>query len=252
MNDVTTQRRSGVCILWIKRPDRANALRRETLREMAAALGEIDIGQAMDEPYCGVVITGVGDRFSAGADLTELTGTITDIEFDDELESLTTAVAECPLPVVAAVEGPCVGAAVDLAWSCDAVVVSRSARIALPATRLGILYNPSALARLHSRLGATLLRRLVLLDDDLSGVDVAAGGTAVLAGDGETVSRAVRLLETTGGTAAARAATKVLLASLDAGSFEPAKWQEQRRALLASPERLRALQDRRDSLQQLR
>lgn len=256
VNDLIIQRRSGARILEINRPDRANALRRGTIRRLADTLreierqieGQIENQTAGDESPGGVVITGAGGRFSAGADLAELTGTIADAGFDDELESLTTAIASHPLPVIAAVEGSCVGAAVDLAWSCDAVVVSRTARIALPATRLGILYNPSALARLHARMGAMLLRRLVVLGDEIGGPEVAAGGAAVLVEDGTAVSEAVQLLARTGGAGAAGAATKALLASLDTGSFDASAWEEQRRVLLAAPERLRALEDRRDSL----
>ena len=305
MDDIAITRRSGAWVLGIARPDRANALRHVTLRELAEALREIE-GRAADTrppppptttttttpsgteapeetaerrkagpdvhrtaasgteapeetaervaadgSLRGVVVTGRGGRFSAGADLGELTGDAGDIGFDEGLASLTAAIASFPLPIVAAVEGPCVGAGVDLAWSCDAVVVSPAARIWIPAARLGILYNPEALARLHARMGPMALRRLALLGEELSGADLAAAGAAVPAGDGGAVETAVRLLDRAAGASDAAAATKALLASLDDGSFDASAWQEQRRALASSPDRRRRLLDHKDSIKGL-
>ena len=123
----------------------------------------------------GVVITGGSRRFSAGADLAAFTGSLEDIEFDDELERLCRRITHSPLPIVAAVEGACYGGAVDLAWACDAVVVSEEARLAVPSTRLGILYNPVSVARLHSRLGSPVVRRLMVLQQELAGRDLPPG-----------------------------------------------------------------------------
>ena len=251
MDDIAIQRRSGACVLEINRPGRANALRRQTIRRLAEALGDTEEQAAADSSLRGVVITGGGGRFSAGADLAELEGTAADTGFDRELASLTAAIERCPLPVVAAVEGACVGAGVDLAWSCDAVVVARAARVWLPAARLGILYNPAALARLHARLGAMPLRRLVLLGDQLSGADLAAAGAAVPADEGHAVAVAVGIIDRAPGASPAVAAAKALLASLDAGSFEASAWEERRRALADSPERRRLLLDHRNSLEGL-
>lgn len=169
MNPVSDVIHSVDGSIWqveMDRPERANALRRRTIRQIEAVLDaaeapESDAVRETGPDARGVLLTGGLERFSAGADLSELNGTIGDLGFDDELERLCRRLTLSPLPVVAAVEGACYGAAVDLAWACDTVVVSDEARLGLPSTSLGILYNPSSVARLHARLGSPTVRRLM-------------------------------------------------------------------------------------------
>ena len=237
----------------MERPERANALRRRTIREIEAVLDaaeapESDAAREAGTGARGVLLTGGHERFSAGADLSELQGTIDDLGFDDELERLCQRLALSPLPVVAAVEGACYGAAVDLAWACDAVVVSDEARLGLPSTSLGILYNPSSVARMHARLGSPTVRRLMVLQQELSGRELSSG-TAMVVRAGTTVETAKSLLRAVFADSAATAATKALLASLDRGEeFDPAMWQAEREARLASPARRAALEARRAAI----
>ena len=145
-------------------------------------------------------------------------------------------------------QGPCYGAAVDLAWACDTVVVSDEARLGLPSTSLGILYNPSSVARLHARLGSPTVRRLMVLQQELPGRELPPG-TAIVVRSGTTVETAKRLLRILSADSSATAATKALLASLDSGEgFDPAVWQPEREARLASPVRRGALEARRAAI----
>ena len=252
MSDVARRIDGPTLVVEISRPDRANALRCRTIRELEA---ELDAAEAPESGarlpgtgVSGVVITGGSGRFSAGADLAEFTGSLEDLGFDDELERLCRRITHSPLPMVAAVEGACYGAAVDLAWACDAVVVSDEARLALPSTRLGILYNPVSVARLHSRLGSSTLRRLMVLQQELSGGELPSG-SAVVVPAGAAVGTAVRLVQAVTADRGAMAATKALLASLDSDAeFDPALWQTVREALLVSPARREALETRRASI----
>ena len=253
MSDIVRSVDDSIWQVGINRPERANALRRETIRQIGAVLnraeGSIsDAALDADAGAAGLLLTGGPRTFSAGADLSELTGTADDLGFDDELERLCRRLTLSPLPVVAAVEGPCYGAALDLAWACDIVVVSNEARLALPSTRLGILYNPSSTARLHARLGSPTVRRLMVLQQELPGRELPPGA-AVVVRAGTTVETARSLLEAHSADPEATAATKALLASLDRGEgFDPAEWQPQRNALLASPARRNALEARRAAL----
>jgi len=253
MTDVTHKVDGSALLAVINRPHRANALRRRTIHELEA---ELDAAQAPGadptgppgNAIGGVVITGGARRFSAGADLATLTGSLEDLGFDDALEQLCRRIVHSPLPVVAAVEGACFGAAVDLAWACDAVVVSEDARIALPSTRLGILYNPHSVARLHSRLGSPTLRRLMVLQQELAGRELPPG-SSIVTRPGAAVSTAVRLVQAVAADRRAMAATKSLLASLDEkAGFDPARWQAEREALVASPARRQALDIHRTSI----
>lgn len=253
MTDVIHSVDGSIWQVKIDRPERANALRRRTIRQIGAALDSAETAgsEAAREARpsaVGVLLTGGLKAFSAGADLSELNGTIDDLAFDDELARLCRRLTLSPLPVVAAVEGACYGAAVDLAWACDAVVVSEEARLGLPSTSLGILYNPSSTARLHARLGSPAVRRLMVLQQQLSGRDLPAG-TATVVPSGTTVETARSMLRTVRYDSEATAATKALLASLDRGEgFDPAAWQPEREARLASPARRRALEARRAAI----
>ena len=245
VSDVVSSVDGSIWQIEVNRPQRANALRRRTIRQIEAALDAVENQGSDATRATGVVLTGGPERFSAGADLFELAGTIDDLGFDDELERLSRRLTLSPLPIVAAVEGACYGGAVDLAWSCDAVVVSDEARLAVPSAGLGILYNPSSLARLHARLGSQTVRRLVVLQQELSGRQLPPG-TAMIVRAGTTVETAKGLLAGHYLDSAATTATKALLASLDsAEGFDAADWQSEREALLASPARRAELEARR-------
>ncbi len=240
--DSSVERRDDVVVVSIDRPATANALRRQTITGLGQALEE-----AEREQMRALVLTGSGGRFSAGADFSQLTGTIEDLTFDDELESLATAIAMSPVVVVAAVEGSCFGAAVDLAWSCDSVAVATNTRIALPATQVGLLYNPQSLARLHARMGPSVLRRLVVVGEELSGAIVGAAGAALAVDPGTALETAIRLGQGVG-TAEATTITKAAFAALDSGHFDPPAWQRQREDLLSSPSRFDALTKRKNDV----
>ena len=252
MSDVARILDGSIWLATIDRPGRANALRRQTIRDIEDVVDEAESQQtaaaeADTAGVSGLIVTGGVRRFSAGADLSELNGTIDDLGFDDELERLCRRLVHSPLPVVAAVEGACYGAGVDLAWACDAVVISAEARLALPATSLGILYNPVSVGRLHARLGSPTLRRLMVLRQEMRGRELPSGSATVVQKEA-ALETAKRLLQA-GPANDATAATKALLAALDRGAeIDPAAWQSRREALLASPQRRAALESRRTSI----
>ena len=221
MSDVVHRVDGSIWQIEIDRPERANALRHATVCEVEAVLDSAeatgsDAAGDAGTSAVGVLLTGGPRAFNAGADLSEMSGTIDDLGFDDEFERLSRRLTLSPLPVVAAVEGACYGAAVDLAWACDAVVVSAQARLGLPSTSLGILYNPSSTARLHARLGSATVRRLMVLQQQLPGRELPPGAATVVP-SGTTVETARKMLGTFSFDSAATAATKALLASLDRG-----------------------------------
>lgn len=248
MSDITVGVDGSIWQVEINRPERANALRRVTVREVESVLDSAETSEPRAIDTTGLLLTGGGEHFSAGADLSELDGTINDLGFDNELERLCRRLTRSPLPVVAAVEGTCYGAAVDLAWACDAVVLSDEARVGLPSTSLGILYNPTSVARLHARLGSPTIRRLVVLQQELAGCELPLSA-AIVVPAGTAIDTARSLLSDIRADTAATAATKTLLASLDSGEeFDPERWQSTREDRLASPIRRALLEARRSAL----
>ena len=223
--------------LVLDAPERRNALSQDMLRGLAASLS------GLDETVTAVVISGTGAVFSAGADFGELTGTGEDITYDDEVAAATAAIVGSTRVVAAALEGPCIGAAADLALACDVRIAGRGSYLQVPAVRLGLLYNPEAVERLGRRLAQDTVRRLLLLGERFPDEEaLRAGLVSHVVPRGEAVQRAVDLLANiTVAELDAIAATKGLLNALERRTYDPAQWAARRRQLLDAPARAAAM-----------
>jgi enoyl-CoA hydratase/carnithine racemase len=227
----------GIATLTLDRPSRRNALSRELLKSLKAALTTI-----VADELRAVILTGAGDCFSAGADLLELQGTPEDVGFDDALTEIAAAVRDGPFLAIAAIEGPCVGAAFDLACACDARVASPKAFFELPAVRLGLLYNPAAIARIQHMLSVGTVQRLLLLGERIDGSQALAAGIVThLAEEAQTIVTAGEIARRAIASPRALIETKFFLRALEQRPVDLAPWQAIRRELLASPERQAAV-----------
>ncbi len=141
-------------------PARANALNDDMLEALVDAMTSPPEGTRV------AVLTGAGDRhFSAGLDL----GTLTGQPLADRLrqgESMlgraAQAIAECSVPVIAAINGAAFGGALELALACDWRIGCDTAQFGMPAARLGVVYAPSGLRRFAAVLGPGRVRQLFL------------------------------------------------------------------------------------------
>lgn len=228
----------AVATVTFERPERRNALSYGLLDALHAALN-----QAARANVRVLVLTGSGGCFSAGADIAELKGTADDLAFDDRLGEIVADLRRFPFLAIAAIEGPCIGAALDLACACDVRVAAATAMFELPALRLGLLYNPAAIARMHRSLPSATLRRVLLCGERIGGDIAVAAGIATHAAE------AAKALEIATGIARRAAATwpralaetKRLINALDDGGADPVDWQAVRLEILASPDRKAAL-----------
>ncbi len=159
--------------LWtLNRPEKRNALRPQMLQwiaERAAALaGDV------------VVIRGAGGRvFSAGFDLNALpeAGHELGEQLPDEpLIQATRAMVNADATFVAAVDGPAIGAAVELLAVCDFQVAHTGTWCRVPAGALGVVYHPEGLARFHARLGSALARRMLLAGEKICADELHRAG----------------------------------------------------------------------------
>jgi dihydroxynaphthoic acid synthetase len=134
--DLVYDAAQGVATITINRPDRHNALRPLTLREMAAALSVA----SRDDTIGVVVITGAGDRaFCAGGDLGQVTGQEnTTPGYDREGFLLwANSFRQCPKPIVAKVRGHCLGLGNEMNVLCDLTIAAESARFGQAGPRVG-------------------------------------------------------------------------------------------------------------------
>jgi enoyl-CoA hydratase len=234
----------GVCTLRLNRPERANALTRAQL-ELLPSLAQ----RAEREGASAIVLTGAGARFSAGLDFEELEGTTADAWVDDALADVHDALARVSAPVVAAVEGACIGAGLDLALAADVIVAGADARFALPAARLGLLYRTEVVRKLVQRTGPDLTLRLLAFDQAVDAEEarrsrliglVVPAGTAH--GEACELARAASRAP-----AAAVAASKHLVRDLCAHpEVREDDWSAVRTELDGSPERRAAVAAARD------
>ncbi len=170
------ERRAGALVarLTIERPEKRNALGRAALAELADALR----GISADSSVRAVVLTGAGEQaFAGGADVAELAALDASSarEFITRVHEACAALRECPVPVIARVNGIALGAGLELAAACDLRIAAEGARFGMPEVRLGI---PSVVeaALLPRLVGAGRARWLVLTGETIDAREALAWG----------------------------------------------------------------------------
>src|SRR3712207_1665789 len=160
---ILLERRGGVAVITINRPEKRNALNIQTRAEGAAALDDL----REDEGVRVVVITGAGDKaFIAGADIGEFAGRTAVTQRDVMLgRSLFTAIDTFPKPVIAMVNGYCLGGGCELAMACDLRVASETASFGQPEINLGIIPGGGGTQRLKRLVGEGKAMELILTGD---------------------------------------------------------------------------------------
>ncbi|MCP2260695.1 Enoyl-CoA hydratase/carnithine racemase [Streptoalloteichus tenebrarius] len=207
---------AGVATVTLNRPERLNALTFDTYADLRDLLGEL--------PHRGdvrtVVLTGRGRGFCAGGDVRDIIGALQTMEPDELLDftrmtgAVVKALRECPLPVIAAVNGVAAGAGAVLALASDFRLLARSASFAFLFTRVGLAGADMGSAYLLPRIvGLGRATELLVLGDTVDAERALAIGlaTAVVDDDrlaGEAAALARRLAD---GPALAYATTKSLL-----------------------------------------
>jgi enoyl-CoA hydratase/carnithine racemase len=166
----------AVARLTISNPERRNALDHDILDALADTMPRLDRGI---EIRC-VVITGAGDLFSAGYDI----GGIPDETFATDAEALVAhpfhaameAVSAHPYPVLAAINGHCLGGGLELAVRCDLRLCAVSAKLGMPPVKLGLIYSHTGLQRFIDVVGYGRTKELFLTGRNISGPRAMAIG----------------------------------------------------------------------------
>ena len=157
----------AVARLTLANPEKRNPLDHGVLDALAATLAELAAGI---ETRC-VVITGSGRAFSAGYDI----GAIPEQSFERDAEALVAhpfnaameAVSAHPYPVLAAINGHCLGGGLELAVRCDLRLCAAGAKLGMPPAKLGLIYAHTGLERFIDVIGVAGTKELFLTGRNL-------------------------------------------------------------------------------------
>ena len=207
----------GVATLSFSRPDKLNALTFDAYADLRDAVAEL--------PHRGdarvLVITGSGRGFCSGGDVEEIIGALQRMEAAELLEftrmtgSVVKGLRDCPLPVIAAVNGVAAGAGAVIALAADFRLLARSATFAFLFTRVGLSGADMGSAYLLPRLvGLGRATELLMLGDKVDAERAHAIGLATQVVDDDALAEAAGALaqRLADGPALAYSQTKLLLA----------------------------------------
>lgn len=160
---ITLERRGSVAVITINRPDKLNALNQQVHTEGIAVLRELKA----DPGVRVVVLTGSGEKaFIAGADISEFDGQtpVSQRSLFNEA-TLFNSIDAFPKPVIAMINGFCLGGGNELALACDLRIASETARFAQPEINLGIMCGGGGTQRLARLIGEGRAMEMCLSGD---------------------------------------------------------------------------------------
>jgi enoyl-CoA hydratase len=160
-DEVLTERREGVLLITLNRPDARNAVNRAVAEAMAGALDELDA----DDALAVGVVTGAGRGFSAGMDLKAFVAGERPYVEGRGFGGLAERAADKPL--IAAIEGFAVAGGLEIALACDLVVAARGARLGIPEVKRSLVAAAGALLRLPRRIPYGVALELALTGEPI-------------------------------------------------------------------------------------
>jgi len=219
---VLTERRDGVLLITLNRPDARNAVNLALAEGIAAALDDLD---ASNDVQVGV-LTGAGKGFSSGMDLKAFTTGERPWVGDRGFAGIVQRASDKPL--IAAIEGFAVAGGFEIALACDLIVSARDARVGTPEVKRSLVAAGGALIRLPRRIPYHVAMELALTGDPI-GAERAhqLGIVNRLAEPGKAVEAALELAAeiARNGPLALEASKKIVANALDWTEGEA--WEKQ-------------------------
>jgi enoyl-CoA hydratase len=169
MNDelVTRADEGAVATLTINRPKALNALNAAVLGQLSALASAV----AADPAIRVLVITGAGERaFIAGADISEFVGAtpVDALAISGRLKTLADQLEAMAKPVIASVNGFCLGGGMELALACDIRIAADTAMFGQPEIKLGIIPGGGGTVRLAKVAGVSVAKMLCMIGDPIA------------------------------------------------------------------------------------
>ena len=149
----------AVMTIELQRPERRNALNSQLVEELREAV------QNITEDVRAIVLTGQGTAFCAGADLS---GDAFAADYPDRLIELHKVMDAAPITVIGFINGPAIGAGLQLAMQCDLRVVAPEAFFQFPTSKYGLALDNWSIRRLSSLVGHGRARAMLLTAEKLT------------------------------------------------------------------------------------
>lgn len=165
------RKEKGIARLIINRPEKRNSLNRATRLEMVSALDDTQ----SDKSVKVLVISGAGGKsFIAGSDLTELS-TFSPLEMEEFTSTLAqrfyTRFEQLDKPVIAMIDGLCLGGGLELALACDIRIASDSSRFGQPEILIGIMPGSGGTQRLSRLVGVGKAKELIFTGNMIDAIE---------------------------------------------------------------------------------
>ncbi len=163
--NLTFNQKEAIAIVTLNRPKVLNALNTETLNELHQIFTQLD----SDTGVRGIIITGSGKAFIAGADISEM-NTYSPEEaraFSQLGHKTMDAIQNTGKPVIAAINGFTLGGGLELALSCDILIASEKAVLGLPEVNLGLIQGFGGTQRLPRLIGKARAKELIFTGEAL-------------------------------------------------------------------------------------
>ena len=171
---------NAVAQVRLCRPEQRNALSELMSTELVHAVDHL-AGLSL----AGVVLSGSGTAFSAGADLRELRAGRESLDpgaagraVAERAKGLMTLIESVPFPTIACVHGAAMGGGLELALACDTIFTTADSRFALPEPTLGLIPGFGGVRRLLERVGPALASEMVMIGRTLDGSEALTHGLA--------------------------------------------------------------------------
>lgn len=197
---------SHVVIVALNRPHKRNAINRKMWLEIGDCFSRL--GSRGDDCRC-IIVIGIGKAFSAGIDISDTELMQSEVENEDfvraglaflpkirDMQRCFTAIEECPVPVIAAIHGNCIGAGVDLACCCDIRMAQTKATFSVREVRIGLAADIGTLQRLPKITGNDSRVRELCLTGEIFDEKEAARIGFVSRVSGDVIADAIELAST--------------------------------------------------------
>lgn len=181
-----------IALVKINRPDVKNALNTEVRKQLAQIFTEL----SFNDDIHAIVLTGGDEVFAAGADLKEMaTATSTEMLLR-HTERYWNAIAQCPKPVIAAVNGYALGGGCELAMHTDIIIAGKSATFGQPEIKVGLMPGAGGTQRLFRAVGKFHAMRMIMTGAMVKADEAySIGLVSQVTEDDQTIATAIQMAQ---------------------------------------------------------